>query len=271
LTTVQNNNLKKITKKSGSKSIIQTVLSEIRNNDVGDMVNVTGTVAVLPGILGSQFFYIVDDTSGVQIYMYKKDFPELKVGDEVEVIGEISELYGETRIKVKEKSDIKNLGFKAEPIFKTLEMAEIGEMVEGSLIEVSGEITEIKKSYLYLDDGTEEVQIYLKSGTNINNSNLEIGDILKVKGLVHQTKNNYQILPRFQNDIEKIGVNELIIENQKDMNSSSSIAEKYLTATSGGLTSILFGLFIRNKKTSIVAGLKKISGIGLSFIRRKVK
>jgi hypothetical protein len=72
LTTVQNNILKKTTKKSGSKNIIQTALSGIRNNDIGDMVNTTGTVAVLPGILGSQFFYIVDDVSGVQFICIKK-------------------------------------------------------------------------------------------------------------------------------------------------------------------------------------------------------
>jgi hypothetical protein len=60
------------------------------------------------------------------------------------------------------------------------------------------------------------------------------------------------------------------LENQT-IESSGSVAEKYLTATAGGLTSILFGLFLRNKKTHILAGLKKISGVGLSFIRRKTK
>jgi RecJ-like exonuclease len=94
--------------------------------------------------------------------MYKKDFPELKIGDEVEVTGEISELYGETRIKVKERSDIKKLDYVEELKPISVEIAEIGENNEGSLIKISGEVTEIKSSYLYIDDGTEEIQVYLK-------------------------------------------------------------------------------------------------------------
>ncbi len=272
LTGLQNNTLKKTTKRSvTSKAIIQTTLSGVRNNDVGDLINTTGTVAVLPGILGSQIFYITDDTSGVQVYMYKKDFPELKIGDAIEVTGEISELYGETRIKVKEKGDIKKLDYIDELKPISLEIAEIGENNEGSLVKISGEVTEIKSSYLYIDDGTDEVQVYFKAEANISKQELNVGDLLEVVGLVHQTKSGFQILPRSQSDIVKTGVIESDALKNQNIESSGGVAEKYLTATAGGLTSILFGLFIRNKRTHIIASLKKISGFGLAFIRRKTK
>ncbi|MBT3538571.1 PKD domain-containing protein, partial [Candidatus Parcubacteria bacterium] len=74
----------KITKRSNyEKPIIKTTLNNIRNEDIGDKVQVFGVVAVEPGVLGSQYFYIVDSVVGaistpvgVQVYMYKKDFPK---------------------------------------------------------------------------------------------------------------------------------------------------------------------------------------------------
>lgn len=259
-----------VKRSASSKGIIETTLKQVRSEDVGDVVKVSGVVAVLPGILGTQFFYIGNENSGVQVYMYKKDFPEFIVGDNIEVTGELGEIYGETRIKVKVKTDIQKKDFIGEPLAKVLEISEIGEDNEGSFVEVSGEVTEIKGSHLYIDDGTEEAQVYFKTGTKIDKSIFKVGDIVKIKGLVHQTKSNYQILPRAQTDLEKIGKAENISQNEETI-SSGGVAEKYLTATAGGLTSILFGLFIRNKKTHILTGLKKISGVGLTFIRRKTK
>ena len=60
-------------------------ISQVRNADIGDRIQTKGTVVVLPGVLGSQFFYVIDSaassTAGIQIYMYSKDFPDLAVGD----------------------------------------------------------------------------------------------------------------------------------------------------------------------------------------------
>lgn len=256
---------------SSNKVVIETTLGQIRNEDLGDLVKVSGIVAVMPGVLGTQFFYIVDDNRGVQIYMNKKDFPDFIVGDMLEVTGELGEIYGETRIKVKNKDDIQKKGFEKIPVARVIEIVEVGEANEGSLVEVSGEVTEIKGSYLYLDDGTEEVQIYFKTGAKIDKNIFKVGDLVSIKGLVHQTKSGYQILPRFQMDLEKVGVAEDFLEREEFINSSGSVAEKYLTATAGGLTSILFGLFLKNKKTHILTGLKKLSGFGLTLIRRKTK
>src|SRR3989339_1646041 len=50
----------------------------------GDRVKVSGVVAVLPNIFGSQYFYITNGLNGVQIYMNSKKFPNLKIGDVVE-------------------------------------------------------------------------------------------------------------------------------------------------------------------------------------------
>jgi len=248
------------------KPIIATTLTHIRSEDIGDMITVTGTVAVLPNVLGTQYFYIVG-SPGVQVYMYKKDFPKLAVGDVVKITGELSEVSGETRLKVSEKENIEFVQHTALPASHPIEIASVGEEYEGWLIEVHGEVTEAKSSYMYVDDGTDEVQVYYKSGAGINAKTYQPGDLVKVTGILSQTKTGYRLLPRAQSDIVKTGVVDDVIVRQEAIKEESSkeVAEKYLTATAGGLTALLVGLLAKTRAdtlrtifTSIQNGLRKL-------------
>ncbi|MFH1946660.1 MAG: lamin tail domain-containing protein [Candidatus Magasanikbacteria bacterium] len=263
-------NIRTTSKSKMVKQIIETTLEKLRDEDVGDKVKVTGVVAVEPGVLGSQYFYIVG-SPGVQVYMYSKDFPELKIGDRIEITGEISEAYGETRVKLASRDDIKVIDHPGDPIGKVLEVADLQEPYEGWLIQVNGEITELKSSYMYVDDGTEEIKVYFKRGAGINNKVLQVGDLVNVTGLLAQTSSGYQILPRAQTDIEKTGVAESFvatIQNQEEEGKKET-AEKYLTATAGGLTSILIGLFAKARGAGVVGFAKKMTGVAVAVVKRK--
>lgn len=267
---VEKTTVRKVSKSKYVKPLINTTLEKLRDEDVGDKVRVAGVVAVEPGILGTQYFYIVG-SPGVQVYMYKKDFPNLKVGDRIEVTGEITESYGNTRIKLATKDDIKKIDHPGDPQPKIVDIADIGEPLEGWLIEINGEITEIKGSYIYVDDGTEEVQVYFKTGTGINKKILQVGDLVSVTGLVYQTKSGYQVLPRNQEDIVKTGVAETAVVQiaASEEEGKKEVAEKYLTATAGGLTSILFGLFAKARGATALSFLKKFGGLAVAVIRRR--
>lgn len=231
------------TKSKMVKPIIATTLEQLRSEDIGDQITVTGTVAVVPDVFGTQYFYIVG-SPGVQVYMHSKDFPNLAVGDVVKITGEISEAGGETRVKLKEKTDVEILEHDAMPEALPLDMAAIGEEYEGWLVEVHGEITELKSSYMYIDDGTDEVKVYFKRGAGINTKIYQLGDLVTLTGIVSQTKTGYRLLPRSSTDIMKTGVVEDVIVRQEALREESSkeVAEKYLTATAGGLTALLVGL-----------------------------
>jgi PKD repeat protein len=241
------------------KAVINTTLEKIRDEDVGDKVTVAGVVAVEPGVLGTQYFYIVG-SPGVQVYMYKKDFPDLNIGDRVEVTGEITETSGNTRIKLAQKEDIKIIDHPGDPVPENAEISDVGEPAEGRLIQVNGEVTEVKSSYLYVDDGTAEIKIYFKRGAGIKSKLIQPGDIVSVTGIVEQTKDGYQVLPRSQTDIVKTGVAEDAVTktaNQK-VDNQREVAEKYLTATAGGLTAILIGLFLQARGAVMLAWVKRV-------------
>src|SRR3989339_468112 len=244
---------------------VETELAELRDRVVGSRVKTKGVVTVLPGVFGTQYFYISNQDGGAQIYMYSKDFPELAIGDEVEVAGEISEAYGETRIKIKNKEDIKVVG-KSEPEVIALKISEIDEKYEGSFLRIEGEVTEKKSSYIYLDDGAEEIKVSFKENANIDSSSFETGDRIAVKGILIERSAGYQLLPRSSEDIELLntaGEGEAVAEA-----SQTDTGEKNLIATAGGLTSILIGLSVKARGFFVVRFIKKLGAVVLAFVKR---
>ncbi len=247
------------------KPVIDTTLARIRDEDIGDLIRVSGVVSVLPGVFGSQYFYI-GDAPGLQVYMYKKDFPTLQVGDVISVAGEVSQIAGEARVKLKDKKAITIEGHGAALQTTPIEIAQIGEQVEGWLASIEGEVTELKSSYMYVDDGTEEVKVYFKKGTGIEKKVFSVGDVVHVTG--SQSRSGFQLLPRSQMDIQKIGTTELpTAMSLDDDTADSEVAETYLTATAGGLTSIIVGLLA---KVHGSAALRFARRVGSAAIRRKI-
>jgi len=182
-------------------------LKDVKKIEKGESIVVEGVVSVLPGILGSQIFYIVSKNEseiGIQIYSYKKDFPDFKIGDLVEVLGEISEVNEEKRIKISKISDIKILdnNFSLSPVDKTC--GDLSEELIGGLVVIEGEIIEKKGANLYVDDGSGEIRVFVKNETGINHSDFKTGDTIRVSGILGATQSGLRLLPRSVEDLIKI-------------------------------------------------------------------
>ncbi|MBD3311330.1 MAG: PKD domain-containing protein [Candidatus Magasanikbacteria bacterium] len=260
---------------NNSDSIITSDIASAKNLQPGSRIKTEGLVIIEPGILGTQYFYIMaaDYSAGIQVYMYKKDFPDLAIGDYIEVSGELSETAGEKRIKLQEKNDIKIISHTEPPRPRPIEISQLTDAVVGLLVKISGEITEIKGSHMYIDDGSDEVKVYFKKNTKIDKKNFQVGELVDLIGIVQKTKDGFQILPRKQIDIAKTGYVEEVIEKkeliEEDPDKSKEMAEKYLTATAGGLTSIIVGLFIKARGAIVGKGLKRVGGLFVGIVRKK--
>lgn len=243
---------------SGQDKITSFEFNEINSLEIGQKAKVKGQVAVLPGVLGSQYFYITA-SSGVQIYNYKKDFPALSLGDLVEVEGEVSQSRGEKRIKTANKESIKIIGYQDAPKPKDELCENLSESNIGELISVSGEIVEKKGSSLYLDDGSGEVAVYIKSSTGISVKEISEGDLLSVSGIISQVDGNIRLLPRTSDDIikkdQESGFDGMVL-GEVAVNDEWSLAERdkklelfqYLLIIAGAIIVLLFGLLIKEKQ-----------------------
>jgi hypothetical protein len=256
-------------KKSSSSSnkkattFTPTTLEEIRNLELNDGVRVSGQVIVPPGVLGSQIFYIVDPEAcpGIQIYMYSKNFPELNLGDLVEITGVLAESSGEKRIKVSEKDNIKILENQEIPaaIPLPIKLSGIEDGLEGCLVSTAGEVTEKSGSNLYFADDDGELKIYFKSTLNFPKPKMDIGDEIETVGIVSQTKTGFRLLPRYETDIKiKTPAVEPTALEMKTESGGGKI-NLYLGAVTGLLGLTLVGLGI--KAGTFGNWWKKIRGI----------
>lgn len=194
---------KKITKSAENKFEDEVVgagvsaVKKVSTAKKSSNVVVKGTVLVEPGLLGTQIFYI----DGMQVYCFKKDFPALSRGDVIEVSGELSEGTDEPRIKITGRQNIKILKRATQLSAQKVSIGDIGETLNARLIEIAGEVVEVKGGSIFVDDGTDEMKVYIKESTDIKKLGVKDGDLVKVTGIMSELKSGYRLLPRYASDI----------------------------------------------------------------------
>jgi PKD repeat protein len=194
---------KEIEKEKEKESFLikEVKIEEIKNLSPKEKVKTKGIVSVEPGIFKENIFYLAG--SGVKVKLNFKEIPKIKIGDELEILGEIFEEEGEKRIEVTSNNDIKILEHKNPPTPKELNIEEINENFLSSLIEIKGKITEIKDNFLWLRGNEKEVPIFLIEEIK-NNKKLNKEDIIKVAGILRKISNQFIVFPRKIDDIELI-------------------------------------------------------------------
>lgn len=263
----------KIVKKITTKKVLLTMamsLTEAREAAKDTPVKVRGTVAALPGSFGVQYFYLIDGATGIQVYQYKKLFPAMKVGDVVEVKGVTSVASGIKRIKVSKKEDISVRSVDATSSSTAVTLEELDEELAGALVKITGEVTEIKSNFMYVDDGTTEAVVYFKKGAKIDKKKFQEGELVEVEGVLEQAKSSLQIWPRNQNDIRVIGQSEDLLKKQvlTSVTANPDTAEKYLTATAGGITTLLLGFLAKARGAAVRGLVRRGASLVTGIIRR---
>lgn len=242
--------------------VLVTNIAEARAAAKGQPAKLQGIVTVVPNVFGSQFFYITGDGAGISIYQSKKDFPPVGVGDLVEVAGMVSEASGIKRINIKnsEAVDILSLDNSLEAI--PINLDEINEDMAGTLVHAEGEITEIKSTFMYLDDGAGEVKVYFKKNANIDKKLFKEGQKVSVVGVLEKTSSEWQIWPRSSDDIKPVGVlaagpGEVLGEKIETPAAEEKKINRYVVASTIGVAAVLLAIFAKIKGPVLVGALRK--------------
>lgn len=176
-------------------------LADVRSLEKGTEVLTSGVVAVEPGPLGAQVMYIQDETGGMQVYSYQKDFPvDVMRGSLVSVTGITSSAYGEVRINADEGGMVV-LEQQDEVLPKAVSSVEVEDV--GELVMVEGTVESKSASRVLLDSG---VEVYTKSSTDISLSEVEAGSQVRVVGIVSQYNDALRVMPREQSDVVVVTV-----------------------------------------------------------------
>jgi len=225
-----------------------TELVDIGRRSIGDLVSVQGSAVVLPGVLGTQYFYVCDSLGVcLQIYSYTKDFPELEIGQEMAVTGELSQTKGEWRLKTKTKDDIFVLsdGIFMEPV------AWNSQISVSRLVKVSGKIVDINGDHLFLANEQAEVEVFDK---NKMAQNYFVGDEVELVGITALSGEKSVVLLL---SVEKISlINEVnftatsssnAIDKKDNTVQASSSTFSWLTVFPWLFNLLLFGYLFKKK------------------------
>ncbi|MBI2444697.1 MAG: lamin tail domain-containing protein [Candidatus Magasanikbacteria bacterium] len=205
---------------AGSAPLVNNIPAA-RSATKGTKAILTGAVAALPGTFGAQYFYLTGADGGIAIFSAKKLFPALSLGDRVQVQGVISTANGRPRINVRRREDIQKIKGSVSDalIIATSTIADLADFPLGSLVQVTGEITEIKSGRLYLDDGSGEVLAQLKRGARINQKRLPEGSSAAITGILEEGASGQELWPLGDQDIK-------IITKEKPSTANLSLAPK---------------------------------------------
>ncbi len=196
---------------------VSTVIPASAQGGSAKINSITATVIVPPNIFSTQTMYV----DGLQLYMYSKDWPELKIGDKISVYGTPSTYYSEPRLKLKNKSSIKIISQNntTEPV----PAENVSEDDLGRLIIIEGEVLQIVNTKIIIDANSEEIPVYDKTKQNIF-SQLKEKDQVQITGVVSQYKDEFRLLPRGADDIK-------ILKSSVPITASKSATWKYLIST----------------------------------------
>lgn len=173
-------------------------LKNVRSQPLGSFITTEGVVSVPPGVLGKTIMYLAG--SGMQVYS-GKGFPAVQAGDYVRVTGTLRSAAGELRVGMSAITDMVKLKEGDEPMPYEVATGKVGEMWEGSLVEVSGGVTESDGASFVIDDGSGPVRVTIRATTGITKPRLVRGTEVTIIGVVAQTSGGYRILPRWQDDV----------------------------------------------------------------------
>ena len=206
-----------------------------------------GVVVAAPETFGAQTAFI----NGHELYFYHADWPDLTIGSFVRVTGAISQVDGHERLKIASAENIALLGRKdATPL--DLTPGALNALPHGTLVRAHGVISERNgKRLTLIDDNGESITIFAHDKTHISLGTLA-GAEITVTGIVRQTKNGTEIMPRSAADLVTEGA--AATSEQLALSATSPATDKAPWVGGGLLTGGLGAIgtwFVRSRKLSL--------------------
>jgi hypothetical protein len=232
--------------------------TSIKDKKLGAAWKVSGTVIILPGVFGSQYFYLIDvGKVAVKIYNYHKDFPILKIGDQISVYGTIGGSAADKYLKTKSAAEIKIISSGAAPEPEKITVAGYKEENLNKFVQAEGEIQEKNATQILLAEGTSTIKVYLKNSTGVSSAIFKAGQKITATGLLSKISGALVIIPRGQFDLAAVSstavTQDLTLLQTATTSSAWTIPARendpqpltYILLAVGGIIIILAGFLIK--------------------------
>jgi hypothetical protein len=180
---------------------------------LGSRATIEGTVSTPSGAFASSFFDagfgVQDDRAG--IYVSLPSDVHVVPGDRVRVTGVLADSFGLLVLLPDAPGDVERRGHERPPEARRVATGAVGESTEGLLVAVRATITRAPVAdddfgfKLFVDDGSGELQIFVNLQTGIDVGSLAAGEKVAITGFSSQFDVEYEIDPRFPQDVVSLG------------------------------------------------------------------
>jgi DNA/RNA endonuclease YhcR with UshA esterase domain len=180
---------------------------------LGSRVTVEGTVSTPSGAFASSFFDVGFGLQDVRagIYVSLQTDLHLVPGDRVRVSGVLADSFGLLVLLPDDPGDVDRRGRGYDPGHppeaRRVATGAVGEATEGLLVTVKAKIVRAPAAdddfgfKLFVDDGSGELQIFVNLQTGIDLTALALGETVKITGFSSQFETDFEIDPRFPQDV----------------------------------------------------------------------
>lgn len=160
-------------------------------------VSLEGTVTAAPGMLGRQIAYMQMDGAAIQLYRNDGVFPAFTLGDRVKVVGVLSTIRGERRLKLDENGLTLNGVEDLSPTKMTIKDA-IAKGGGGAFIEIEATLFSKSGQKIVLEQDGAQIAAVVPDGTSAP----ALGSRVRVRGIASTSTGTLRLLPRTAKDIE---------------------------------------------------------------------
>ncbi len=179
----------------------------------GAWVTFTGRVAVPPGVLSTRLINLQDESGGLYVYLGSGDWPPMKVGMQVRVLGYLRTRSGQRELYVRNTWHV-GVGAWEDvetPVSRRVTTGVIGTgALEGDLVTVEGRVVKVEENALWLDDGTGRARVFFGAATGVEVPPVRSGQVWRATGVVGEytistsLRPGYRLRVRFEEDVVKV-------------------------------------------------------------------
>jgi len=179
-----------------SKQPTTIKIADLYTMSEGSKVTVTGTVLAPVGLLSNSVTYIQDETGAIMLY--GRSIPtSLNVGDIVVVSGS-TKVYNNILEIVVDSITVVGKGN-----VRPVELKSLDKSYLSNLVFVTGTVESVGKDNFIVNAGAFKVKVYIKSATGISLAGISEGKTVRVTGILTLYKDELEIQPLKQADIEE--------------------------------------------------------------------
>ncbi|MGA3030085.1 MAG: lamin tail domain-containing protein [Candidatus Limnocylindrales bacterium] len=163
-------------------------IAAARSHQIGARVHVTGVVTVGAGLVGADDLCAIEDATGGIFVRLPAATVEMAIGQSVDVEGALAAPYGQLEIRGVDLLVVGTVGL--EPEAAHVDLADIGEKNEGSLVTISGSDTSVTtdsgRLTITIGDGISSIRVLADPPTGLSRDDVTRGDTVSATGIVGQ-------------------------------------------------------------------------------------